>query len=109
MMVLFLVWIFVGMGDLDSISTKQLSLSETIQLIKEEKVQSITVTNDLVEAQLKDGTKIVTEKESSVSFQEILDDNDIDLATLPGEYEVKHPILLMVDFTVPTVLCDTNY
>ncbi len=110
MMVLFLVWIFVGIGDLDSISTKQLSLSETIQLIKEEKVQSITVTNDLVEAQLKDGTKIVTEKESSVSFQEILDDNDIDLATLPGEYEVKHPILLMeilpslLSFAIPILI-----
>ena len=110
MMVLFLVWIFVGIGDLDSISTKQLSLSETIQLIKEEKVQSITVTNDLVEAQLKDGTKIVTEKESSVSFQEILDDNEIDLATLPGEYEVKHPILLMeilpslLSFAIPILI-----
>jgi len=110
MMVLFLVWIFVGIGDLDSISTKQLSLSETIQLIKEEKVQSITVINDLVEAQLKDGTKIVTEKESSVSFQEILDDNDIDLATLPGEYEVKHPILLMeilpslLSFAIPILI-----
>ena len=110
MMVLFLVWIFAGIGDLDSISTKQLSLSETIQLIKEEKVQSITVTNDLVEAQLKDGTKIVTEKESSVSFQEILDDNDIDLATLPGEYEVKHPILLMeilpslLSFAIPILI-----
>ena len=110
MMVLFLVWIFVGIGDLDSVSTKQLSLSETIQLIKEEKVQSITVTNDLVEAQLKDGTKIVTEKESSVSFQEILDDNEIDLATLPGEYEVKHPILLMeilpslLSFAIPILI-----
>ena len=110
MMVLFLVWIFAGIGDLDSISTKQLSLSETIQLIKEEKVQSITVTNDLVEAQLKDGTKIVTEKESSVSFQEILDDNEIDLATLPGEYEVKHPILLMeilpslLSFAIPILI-----
>ena len=110
MMVLFLVWIFVGIGDLDSVSTKQLSLSETIQLIKEEKVQSITVTNDLVEAQLKDGTKIVTEKESSVSFQEILDDNEIDLATLPGKYEVKHPILLMeilpslLSFAIPILI-----
>ena len=110
MMALFLVWIFVGIGDLDSVSTKQLSLSETIQLIKEEKVQSITVTNDLVEAQLKDGTKIVTEKESSVSFQEILDDNEIDLATLPGKYEVKHPILLMeilpslLSFAIPILI-----
>lgn len=109
-MAIFLVWIFVGMGDLDNLATEQLSLSETIQLIKDEKVQNITVTNDLIEAQLKDGTKVVTEKESSVSFQEILDDNEIDLATIPGKYEVKHPLLLMeilpsiLSFAVPILI-----
>jgi len=109
-MVLFLIWAIMGMGELDNLSTQQKSLNETIQSIKEEKVQSITVLGDVIEVQFKDGTKIVTEKESTVSFQEILADNEIDLSAIPGEYIVKHPVLLaeilpsILSFAIPLLI-----
>ena len=67
-------------------------LNEVVNLIREEKVQDVTVTGDNIEVLLKDGTKFVTEKESGVSFTEILADNNTDISKIAGEYKVKHPM-----------------
>ena len=67
-------------------------LNKVVNLIREEKVQDVTVTGDNIEVLLKDGTKFVTEKESGVSFTEILADNNTDISKIAGEYKVKHPM-----------------
>src|SRR3990167_2755042 len=79
--------VFSGGGPLE-----ERPLNEVVNLIREEKVQDVTVTGDNIEVLLKDGTKFVTEKESGVSFTEILADNNTDISKIAGEYKVKHPM-----------------
>ena len=99
---IFLVWIFWGVGEIDNLNTEEKPLNEVVRLIKENKIQNITVTGDSIEGQLKDGTNIATEKESSVSFQEILADNNLSVSDIPGEFKVEHPTPWM-EF-LPTIL-----
>ena len=68
------------------------SISETLDLIKQERVQNIVVSGDDIEVLLQDGTKFVSEKESSVSFDEILTNNEIDRSLIAGEYKVEHRV-----------------
>lgn len=67
-------------------------LGEAISLIKEGKAQDVIVANNKVEILLQDGTQFVTDKESTVSFDEILTNNDIDRSLIVGEYKVEHRV-----------------
>jgi cell division protease FtsH len=63
-------------------------LSELITLIQEDKVQDIIVDDDTLEVMLQDGSKFKAKKESSVSFDEILANNQIDRTKIAGKYEI---------------------
>lgn len=79
--------VFSGGGPLE-----ERPLNEVVNLIREDKVEDVTVTGDEIEVLLKDGTKFNTLKESGVSFTEILSDNNVDVSKIAGEYTVKHPV-----------------
>src|SRR3989344_4016222 len=87
----FLVMAFSGFtGDLE-----ERPLSETISSIKEEKVQDIVIAGDNIEVLLKDGTQFVSKKESSVSFDEVLSNNNVDRSKVAGEIKVEQRLGLI--------------
>lgn len=91
-MILFLVWLVIGItGDLDLNSVEERPLNEVVQLIKEDEIQNITVRGNTIEAQKRDGSMLKTEKESELSFAEILSAHDLSVADIPGEYLVEKP------------------
>ncbi len=67
-------------------------ISETLTLISEDQVQNIKVSEDLIEIQLRDGTEFTSEKESGISFDEILTNNNIERSKVAGQIEIKHGI-----------------
>lgn len=75
-------------------------ISEVISLIQEDKVQNITVSEDDIEIQLRDGTTFKSEKESSISFDQILVNNDIDRSKVTGEIKVEKSMELL-DVLIP--------
>src|SRR3989339_14585 len=93
-------------------SGEQIPVGQFIKLLREQKVQNVTIAGDRAEILLKDGTKLVTEKESSISFDDIFKNNQIDTAVIEGELKVEHRIgwedvlspLLMFGFPVLLLL-----
>ena len=70
-------------------------ISEVIALINEEKVQDITVSRDNIEVQLRDGTEFKSEKEATISFDEILANNNVDRSKVIGQIEIKRGIVFL--------------
>lgn len=71
-------------------AVEEVSISQVITHINEEKVRDITVSGDKIEVLLKDGTKMEANKESSISFDQILENNEVDVAKIGGELKVEH-------------------
>ncbi len=67
-------------------------ISQTIQLIQEEKVQNIRVDGDTITVQLKDGSVFKSDKESGISFDELLKNNSVDPKKISGEIKIDHSI-----------------
>ncbi len=96
--VFFYVFLFFGIyilvtafsGYSSNLETKP--LSDTLKLIDQGQVQDVVVAGDKVEVLLQDGSKFSSEKESGVSFDEILTNNGIDRSKIAGEYKVEHRI-----------------
>ena len=69
-------------------------ISELISLLKQNKIQQITVSADTLEVQMKDGTKFISEKESDISFDQILANSDVDKTAIPDGIKVVHNMTL---------------
>lgn len=67
-------------------------LNKVLTYIQEGKVQDVVVAGDTIEVLLSDGTKVVTQKESGVSFDEILSNNKIEISKILGEVKVEHRV-----------------
>jgi cell division protease FtsH len=74
---------------------EEVSISDVIKLINEEKVQDVTVIGDKVEVLKKSGTKVYARKESNISFDEILSNNQVDRSKIAGKLEVKQQVNIM--------------
>jgi len=61
---------------------KEISISELVEDINQEKVKSITVSGNNITAILLDGSGIKTKKETGITFTETLNDFDVDLDKL---------------------------
>ncbi|KKS59770.1 MAG: ATP-dependent zinc metalloprotease FtsH [candidate division WWE3 bacterium GW2011_GWF2_42_42] len=83
--------IFGGSGSFSQ-KPEQVGVNELVQLIKEEKVQDVVVAGDKLEVQLKDGTKLLAEKESSISFDQILFNNEVDRSKIAGTVKIEHRV-----------------
>lgn len=71
-------------------ASKQVPISDVVSLINDSKVQDITVSGDNIEVVLKDGSKVNTQKESDISFDQILTNNNVDRSKVAGNIEVVH-------------------
>ena len=67
-------------------------LSEVITQINNGKVQDITVAGDTIEILLRDGTKFSSRKEVTVSFDEVLKNNNVDRSKIFGKITVEQRI-----------------
>ena len=88
---ILLFMIFGGSGSFSQ-KPEQVGVNELVQLIKEEKVQDVVVAGDKLEVQLKDGTKLLAEKESSISFDQILFNNEVDRSKIAGSVTIEHRV-----------------
>lgn len=75
-----------------SLSSRQAPISEVINLIKEERVQDVKVDGDTIEVLLKDGTTLLTKKESQISFDEVLANNGVDISSIGGQLIVEERV-----------------
>jgi len=80
-------WVVSSLGDvLGSMGVSKVPISELVNAVKQEKVESIVVSDDEIVAQLKDDKKImVTSKEPSISLAEMLQNEGVDLAKVNVE------------------------
>jgi len=80
-------WVVSSLGDfLGSMGVSKVPISELVNAVKQEKVESIIVSDDEIVAQLKDDKKImVTSKEPSISLAEMLQNEGVDLAKVKVE------------------------
>jgi len=77
-LLIFLAAAFLILGFFQSdTSGEKKALSEVLTLIKQGKVKQIIIDEDIINAELKDGERITSVKESGQSFVEILKDSDI--------------------------------
>jgi len=91
-LLVFVLYVIINSFASFSSNTEKKPLGDVLKLIKEEKVQDITVATDQVEVLLRDGTKLVSEKESTISFDDILKNNQIDVTKIAGKYTVEHRV-----------------
>ncbi|MBU1132707.1 ATP-dependent zinc metalloprotease FtsH [Patescibacteria group bacterium] len=89
---LFVIYILSNTFGGYSLTGEEVSISDVVTLINEEKVQDITVAEDKIEVLLRDGTNIYAEKETSISFDEILTNNNIDRTKIEGELQIEHRV-----------------
>ncbi len=89
---LVLLYIIFGAISDSSMGKDTRPISDLVGEINNGKVQDITVSADNIEVLLKDGTKFTSLKESSISFDEILRNNNIDRSKIAGKINVEHRI-----------------
>ncbi|RJP46806.1 MAG: ATP-dependent zinc metalloprotease FtsH [Armatimonadetes bacterium] len=76
---MFLFFISLGVGDLSSNGTgKNIPVSQVVQDVRDKKVKLITVTENKLEIEYKDGEKAISHKEQNVSIYQVLKDSDVD-------------------------------
>jgi len=89
---------------------QEIPIGDLVKKINEEKIQDVIVNGDRVDVLQKDGTKVYAKKESGISFDQILSNNNIDRSKISGKLEVVHKVnfldvlspLLM--FVLPVVI-----
>lgn len=64
-------------------------ISEVIQMMKDGKIQDVVVSGDEIEVLLQDGTKFNSKKESTISFDDLLANNSVDISQIAGEVRVE--------------------
>lgn len=94
LLVLFIFILVANIISSYSPGYKKVSVGEVIKDIKDGSVQDVTVSGDTIEVLLKDGSHIVTDKESDISFDEMLKNNDASISKIGGKYNVEHRITL---------------
>ncbi len=88
----FFAYLIFGAFFQDSLSAETRPISETISLINEERVQTITVSGDILKVQLRDGTEFRSEKEPTISFDEIMANNGLNPSQIVGGVTVEKGI-----------------
>jgi len=99
--IFFYLFVFIGFSMLVGAFSEydggleEKPISETIQLISDDEVQDIVISGDDIEVLLKDGSKFTSKKESGISFEEILTNNDLTSEKVAGELKVEHRTALI--------------
>ena len=90
-----MMYLIFGSTSGSAFMQEEVSISDVIKLINEEKVQDVTVVGDKVEVLKRSGTKVYARKESNISFDEILSNNQVDRSKIAGKLEVKQQVNIM--------------
>jgi len=90
-----MIYLIFGSTSGSTFMREEVSISDVIKLINEEKVQDVTVVGDKVEVLKRSGTKVYARKESNISFDEILSNNQVDRSKIAGKLEVKQQVNIM--------------
>jgi len=99
---ILLAYLFFGALFQADIGKEEIPINEVINLIEEEKVQDIVVNGNNIEILLRDGSSFESNKETDISFDEILANNNVDRSKIAGELVVKHEINLF-DIVTPII------
>lgn len=67
-------------------------ISAVVSLIEQGQVQDVVVAGDVIEVQLVDGTEFTSKKESSISFDDVLENNDLSPNQVKGEISIEDRI-----------------
>jgi cell division protease FtsH len=91
---LFLIFaIYLIFGSVSSInSAQEIPLNDVVKIINDSKVQDIKVNGDKIDVLQKDGTKVTTKKESDISFDQVLKNNNVDITKIGGKLEIEHKV-----------------
>ncbi len=89
---IFAAYLIFGAIQDTSFVQEEISIGDVVKLINEEKVQDVTVVGDKIEVLERNGTKAFAKKESSISFDQILSNNEVDRGKISGKLEVKQQI-----------------
>jgi len=90
-----MIYLIFGSTSGSTFMQEEVSISDVIKLINEEKVQDVTVVGDKVEVLKKSGTEVYARKESNISFDEVLSNNQVDRSKIAGKLEVKQQVNIM--------------
>jgi cell division protease FtsH len=109
--VMFLV-LYIAISSITkySATTQSVPISDVLADIRGGKVQTITVNGDNISVLLKDGTKLDSAKEDTISFDQILSDNNIDRSKVAGSISVEHSLswdqilIPILEFGLPILL-----
>ena len=94
-------WLLIGLGVyfvLNAFSAQssqalpEKPITEVLKLVREDKVQDVAVTGDELEILLKDGEKFTAKKESGISFDQLLKNNEVSVDKIGGKILVKTPV-----------------
>lgn len=72
-------------------SQEEKPLTQALELIRQEKVEQVTVSGDTLTLELKSGDTIVSRKEAERGFLEILESQDISPGKISGEIVIEPP------------------
>lgn len=78
-----------------NLSNEEIPINKFVTLINESKVQDVTVNGDTIDILLTDGTKVFAKKESGISFDQILSNNNVDRSKIAGKLEITHKVALL--------------
>ena len=70
----------------------EIPINQVVKLINDGKVQDVTVNTDTINILERDGTKVFAKKESDISFDQILSNNNVDRSKIAGKLEIQHKI-----------------
>src|SRR3989344_3432101 len=79
----------ISSASYSEIGVSKKPISDALSLINAGEVNKVTVEGDSIRLELKDGTKVLSHKEETISFDDILKNNNIDTSKVPGGIEVK--------------------
>lgn len=78
-LLIFLAFITIGISDFSSVSKEeQISLSQVVSDIKQNKVSEVVVSETKLEVSYKDGKKVTSRQETNSSFYEVLNNAKVD-------------------------------
>lgn len=93
--IIVFLYLVVGPYFEEQLESETRPISDVITLIQEEQVQNITVSRNKIDIQLRDGSSFMSEKEETISFDQILANSSIDRSKISGQIEIKRELELM--------------
>jgi cell division protease FtsH len=109
-LILFVVVFIANMFNTTPPGVKRVALGEVLKDLKAGQVQDVTVSGDSVQILMKDGTQLITDKESGISFDETMKNNGVEASQIAGSYTIEHKVTFdqiltpLITFGFPVVL-----